>query len=72
MEIFTDKALTCISCSLDFIFTKGEQDFFFKKNLDIPKRCPECRKKKVVRNKKRQKKFLAAIAVREYINIEII
>ncbi len=41
-----DKLITCIEkgCGREFVFTKGEQEFFEKKGFPTPKRCPDCRK----------------------------
>lgn len=42
-----DKAIKCIDCSQDFIWTAGEQSFFRDKQLqNPPKRCKECKKAK--------------------------
>jgi len=41
--IFTDKTLTCADCGQDFIFTEGEQKYFWSKGLSEPKRCKPCR-----------------------------
>ena len=39
-----DKALTCVSCGLEFIFTAGEQRFFAEKGFEHdPKRCQKCK-----------------------------
>ena len=39
-----DKTLTCRECSVDFIFSASEQDFYAEKGLtNEPGRCPECR-----------------------------
>lgn len=36
--------LNCKICGKEFIFSKGEQEFFAQKGLkNIPKTCPECR-----------------------------
>jgi protein-arginine kinase activator protein McsA len=36
--------LICKICGKEFIFSKGEQEFFAEKGLkNIPKSCPECR-----------------------------
>ena len=41
---FTDKALTCRDCGIEFMFTAGEQEFYQVKGLmNEPGRCPECR-----------------------------
>jgi hypothetical protein len=44
IPLFQDCILICIDCNSDFIFTSGEQQFFWSKGLAEPKRCPECRK----------------------------
>ena len=41
---YRDKALKCIDCGADFIFTAGEQGFYLEKGLlNEPQRCPNCR-----------------------------
>lgn len=36
--------IICKICGKEFVFSKGEQEFFAKKGLqNIPKSCPECR-----------------------------
>ena len=35
--------LTCTDCGHTFIFTPGEQSFFYDKKLDPPRRCKGCR-----------------------------
>ncbi len=41
---FEDKTLTCRDCAEEFIFTAGEQGFYFEKGLmNEPQRCPACR-----------------------------
>ncbi len=45
MELF-DRALTCIDCGGEFVFSAGEQLFFQLKQFQHePKRCPPCRAK---------------------------
>ena len=36
---------TCKQCGKDFTLTDSEVNFYKSKDLDIPKRCSECRKK---------------------------
>ena len=36
---------TCMQCGKDFTLTDSEVNFYKSKDLDIPKRCSECRKK---------------------------
>ena len=44
---FQDKALTCIDCGNDFVFTAGEQLFFHDKQFkNEPKRCKFCKAKR--------------------------
>ena len=44
---FTDRLLTCIDCGGEFIFTAGEQLFFFDKQFkNDPKRCKPCKSKR--------------------------
>ena len=67
---FEDKAISCIDCSKDFIWTAGEQAFFRDKKLqNPPKRCKDCKQAKNER--------LAAIAaaqasgVRQRIEVSV-
>ncbi len=42
-----DLAIRCMDCGQDFVWTVGEQRFFYDKNLlNPPKRCKECKKEK--------------------------
>jgi CxxC-x17-CxxC domain-containing protein len=48
---FADKTLVCRECGKDFIFTRGEQEFYQQRGLlHEPARCPEDRA-----NKKRER-----------------
>ncbi len=41
---FLDRLLTCVDCGGEFIFTAGEQLFFFDKQFkNDPKRCKPCK-----------------------------
>jgi len=45
--VFEDKNLTCKDCGNIFLFTSGEQDFYFQKGLqNEPGRCPDCRNRR--------------------------
>ena len=45
---FLDKALTCADCGEEFVFTAGEQLFFFDKQFrNDPKRCKGCKAKRL-------------------------
>jgi CxxC-x17-CxxC domain-containing protein len=40
---FVDRELTCVQCSKTFIFSSGEQQYFFDKGFNNdPKRCKQC------------------------------
>lgn len=41
---FEDIILTCCDCHKEYIWSSGEQTYFFSKQLSQPKRCPDCRK----------------------------
>lgn len=44
---FKDRLLTCIDCGCEFIFTAGEQLFFYDKQFkNDPKRCKPCKSKR--------------------------
>ena len=45
--VFQDKELTCQDCEQTFTWSAKEQEFFAQKGFEnVPKRCPECRKKR--------------------------
>lgn len=44
---FVDRLLTCADCGKEFIFTAGEQLFFFDKQFkNDPKRCKPCKSRR--------------------------
>jgi serine/threonine protein kinase/rRNA-processing protein FCF1 len=43
-------AIECSDCGKKFYITNGQFDFFNKKDLSLPKRCPSCRDAKRERN----------------------
>ncbi len=44
---FQDKVLKCVDCAADFVFTAGEQLFFYDKQFkNEPKRCKTCKSKR--------------------------
>ena len=52
--MFQDEKLICEDCGVEFIFTSGEQEFYAEKGLiNKPKRCPDCRKKRRLNNRKK-------------------
>ena len=40
---FEAKYLICVECHRPFVWTSGEQAFYFGKGLATPKRCQSCR-----------------------------
>ena len=47
MPEFQDRALKCMDCGTDFVFTAGEQLFYQEKNFrNEPKRCKACKAKR--------------------------
>ena len=40
---YTDRTLTCVECSAEFVFTADDQEFHARKGYQEPKRCPSCR-----------------------------
>ena len=44
--VLDDIKIECIDCGKMFIFTAGEQKWYQKMGLSIPKRCPFCLRKK--------------------------
>jgi CxxC-x17-CxxC domain-containing protein len=45
---FQDRVLQCVDCGEEFIFTAGEQLFFYDKRFkNEPKRCRTCKNKRV-------------------------
>ena len=44
LVVTADKSLVCRDCGQAFVFTQGEQEFFFRKGYtNEPGRCPPCR-----------------------------
>lgn len=51
--MYEDKTLVCEDCGKEFTFSAGEQEFYAQKGLvNIPKRCPDCRKKRRQKSRK--------------------
>lgn len=45
---FQDRSLKCVDCGSDFVFTAGEQLFFYDKQFkNEPKRCKTCKAKRM-------------------------
>lgn len=47
-----DQVLTCVECREQFVFTQSEQRFYAEKELNTPKRCLDCRKKRKAEREK--------------------
>ena len=46
-EMLADRAIKCVDCGEDFVWTAGEQTFFHDKGLkNEPKRCKPCKQAK--------------------------
>ena len=42
--MYTDRAITCLDCGQEFVFTTGEQEFYAQRGFtEPPKRCASCR-----------------------------
>ena len=49
-----DEKLICEDCGAEFVFSTGEQEFYAEKGLvNKPKRCPDCRKNRRQKNRKK-------------------
>ena len=52
--MYEDQNLICEDCGKEFVFGAGEQEFYAQKGLqNTPKRCPECRKARKHKSKKK-------------------
>lgn len=40
---FTDKSLKCEGCGKPFKFEAGEQAYYYRQGLALPRHCPSCR-----------------------------
>ncbi|MGI6729777.1 MAG: zinc-ribbon domain-containing protein [Bacilli bacterium] len=38
-----DKKIVCKDCGQEFVFTKGEQEFYLSRQFSEPVRCKACR-----------------------------
>ena len=42
--MYTDRAIACLDCGQEFVFTSGEQEFYAQRGFtEPPKRCQSCR-----------------------------
>ena len=51
----------CIACGNQFTLTDAEIDFYNNKNLNLPKRCEECRAKRTEIEKRSNKNFVVKL-----------
>ena len=42
-QTFQDKTLHCCDCGESFVWTAGEQRYYYDRGLTEPKRCKSCR-----------------------------
>ena len=40
---YSDKILSCVDCSQEFVFAATDQQFYAEKEFSEPRRCPSCR-----------------------------
>jgi len=45
-ENMRDEIIRCCDCGAGFILTSGERQFYLDRKLNLPKRCPECRRRR--------------------------
>jgi hypothetical protein len=45
--MMADLTIECIQCRRAFVFKRDEQERFIQRGFELPKRCSDCRKKKV-------------------------
>jgi CxxC-x17-CxxC domain-containing protein len=49
--LFIDRALICVECGNEFIFSAAEQEFFHEKNFrSDPRHCKQCKAKRKIRS----------------------
>ncbi len=61
--MFEDKTLVCQECGKEFVWTAGEQEFYATKGFtNEPKRCPECRKARRMKQKPQRVMYDAVCA----------
>ncbi|MFW6105163.1 MAG: zinc-ribbon domain containing protein [Chloroflexota bacterium] len=41
-----DQIIRCVDCGTGFILTPGERQFYLDRKLNLPKRCPACRRRR--------------------------
>jgi CxxC-x17-CxxC domain-containing protein len=41
--LYSDKNLSCVDCSQEFVFTARDQEFYAGRGFSEPRRCPSCR-----------------------------
>ena len=71
MIVFVDKKMKCNDCKTDFIFLKGEQEFFLERGYAPPTRCPECRKSRKKDRRKKRRSLLRAISAAESVTVVV-
>ena len=67
-----DKSLKCLSCEKDFIFTKGEQEFYLEKAFAEPRRCDDCRKLRKKDKRKKRKQLIRTLQQSPDVEVAIV
>ena len=47
MDVLVPLTLKCVTCGKEFLMIPTEQKFYKSRGFEIPKRCKDCREKKV-------------------------
>jgi CxxC-x17-CxxC domain-containing protein len=65
-----DKNLVCRDCGQTFVFSQGEQEFFFRKGYtNEPGRCPTCRQARRSQTGGETTGTIIALKPREFFNV---
>ena len=71
-----DQKRICKKCKHEFIFEKGEQEYFLEKLLPAPNHCPPCRKAKkridLAKSYGKSGPKASYVTMTEYVRMEII
>lgn len=66
-----DKKMKCNDCQRDFVFAKGEQQFYLEKAYAEPRRCPDCRKLRKKDRRKKRKTLIRALRAAEDVKVQV-
>ena len=45
-KVVNEIKVTCKDCGAQFVVSAGEQEWLAEKGFKLPKRCPECRRRR--------------------------